>query len=79
MDKDFETASMETPSSRKSLVKEACSSVLTPEEERFLHMIHDPETYYMEKVYNQNLKIIVDCNEAMTLSNMSLFTPYDVL
>jgi hypothetical protein len=60
-------------------VKEACSSVLTPEEETFFHMIHDPKTYYMEKVYNQNLKIIVDCNEAMSVSNMSLFTPDDVL
>jgi hypothetical protein len=79
MDKDFETASMETPSSGKTLVKEACSSVLTPEEETFFHMIHDPKTHYMEKVYNQNLKIIVDCNEAMYVSNMSLFTPDDVL
>jgi hypothetical protein len=79
MDEDFETSSMETPSSEKTLVEEACSSVLTPEKETFFHMIHDPKTHYMEKVYNQNLPIIVDCNKSMSVSNMSLFTPDDVL
>ena len=33
----------------------------------------------MEKVYNQNIKIIVDCNEAMVVSNIILFTLDDVL
>jgi hypothetical protein len=42
-------------------------------------MIRDPKTYYMEKVYNQNIKIIVDCNEAMVVSNIILFTLDDVL
>jgi hypothetical protein len=86
MDGDSETTSMETPSSEKTLVKEYFSSVLAPEKETFFQMIHDPKTHYMERVYNQNLQIIVDCklkdkesNESMSVSNMILFTPDDVL
>jgi hypothetical protein len=79
MDENFETSSMETPSSGKTLVEEACSYVFTPEKETFFHIIHDPNTHYMEKVYNQNLPIIVDCNKSMFVSSVSLFTPYDVL
>jgi hypothetical protein len=59
---DSETASMETPSNEKTLVKEACFSILAPVKETFFHMIHNPKPHYMEKVYNQNLQIIVDCN-----------------
>jgi hypothetical protein len=79
MDEDFETSSMETPSSEKTLVEQAYSSVLTPEKETFFHMIHDPKTHYMENVYNQNLPIIVDCNKSMSVSNMSLFMLDDFL
>jgi hypothetical protein len=79
MDEDFETSSMETPSSEKTLVEEACFYVLTPEKETFFHMIHYPKTHYMEKVYSQNLPTRVDYNKSMSISNMSLFTPDDVL
>jgi hypothetical protein len=42
-------------------------------------MIHDLETHYMGKVYDQNLPIIVDYNESMSVPDMNLFTPDDVL
>ena len=79
MDGDFETSPMETLSSEGTLVEEAYSSVLTPEKETFFHIIHDPKIHYMEKVYNQNLQIIMDYNKSMFVSNASLLTSDDVL
>jgi hypothetical protein len=74
MDGDFETSPMETPSSEGTLVEEAYYYVLTPEKETFFHMIHDPKTHYMEKVYSQNSPIIEDYNKSMYVSNVSPFT-----
>ena len=79
MDEDFETSPMENPSSEKTLVEEACSPVLTPEKETIFHIIHDPKTHYMEKVYTHNLPIIMDYDKSMSISNVSLFTSDDVL
>jgi hypothetical protein len=79
MDEDFEISPMETPNNEETLVEEAFSSILIPEKESFFHMIHDPKTHYVEKVYNQNLPIIVDYNESMFVPDMNLFTPDDVL
>jgi hypothetical protein len=74
MDEYFEASPMETPSSEETLVEGACFSALTLEKETFFHIIHDPKTHYMEKVYNQNLPIIVDYNKSMHVSKVSLFT-----
>ena len=47
---------------QKTLVKEACFSVLAPRRETFFHVFHDSMACYMEKIYNQDLQRIVGCN-----------------
>ena len=71
---------------QKTLVKEACFSVLPLEKETFFHVFHDPMACYMEKFYNQDLQRIVGCklkdkgsDELVFVLNMGLFTPDDVL
>jgi hypothetical protein len=86
MDEDFKTTSMETPSSEKTLVKEACFSILAPKKETFFHAFHDPMACYMENFYNQNLQMIVGykikdkgSDKLMFVLNMGHFTPNNVL
>jgi hypothetical protein len=43
---------------QKTLVREACSSVLTPKKEMFPHVFHDPMACYMENIHNQNLQMM---------------------
>jgi len=74
MDGYFETSPMKTTNSEGTLVEEAYFYVMTPEKETFFHMIHDPRTHYMEKVYNQNSPMIEGCNKSMPASDASPFT-----
>jgi hypothetical protein len=78
MDEYFEISHMKTLNNEETLVEESCSSILIPEKESFFHMIHDLETHYMGKVYDQNLPITVDYKESMYVPDMNLFTLDDV-
>jgi hypothetical protein len=79
MDENFEISPMKTPNNEETLVEEYCSSILIPEKESFFNIIHDLETHYMGKVYNQNLPITVDYNKSISVLDMNVFTPDDVL
>jgi hypothetical protein len=71
---------------QKTLVKEACFSVLAPRRETFFHVFHDSMTRYMENLYNQDLQRIVGCKlkdegseESVSLLKMGRFRPDNVL
>jgi hypothetical protein len=71
---------------QKTLVKEACFSVLAPKNETFFDMFHDSMARYMDFFYNQDLQRIVGCklkdkgrDKLVSVLNMGRFTPDNVL